>query len=158
MPVRNGARFLRQALADVRNQTYTRHELVVVDGQSSDGSADIAARADTRVIRQHGEGLPDAWNLAVAATRGPLLAFFDSDDRWAPEKLAEQVKVLERRADVDYVLTRMRLFVEPGCPYPPGFRPRVPESDHAANIPSARAVRRPAFGGAGQTRTAAEGA
>jgi glycosyltransferase involved in cell wall biosynthesis len=153
MPVRNGARFLRQALSDVRNQTYTRHELVIVDGRSSDGSAEIATDAGARVIRQQGEGLPDAWNLAVAATRGSLLAFLDTDDRWAPEKLAEQVSVLERRAEVEYVLTHMRFFVEPGCPHPPGFRPRVLESNHEANMPSALMIRRSAFERVGPFRT-----
>jgi glycosyltransferase involved in cell wall biosynthesis len=153
MPVKDGARFLREALADVSNQTYHHRELLVVDGRSSDGSADIARDAGARVIRQRGEGLPDAWNVGVAAAGGPLVAFFDSDDRWAPEKLAEQVQVLERDAEVDYVLTRMRFFLEPGCPHPPGFRPWVLESDHEANMPSALLIRRSGFDRVGSFRT-----
>ena len=47
----------------------------------------------------------------------------------------------------------MRFFVEPGVSHPPGFRARVLESDHVANMPSALLVRRSAFERVGEFRT-----
>jgi glycosyltransferase involved in cell wall biosynthesis len=153
MPVKNGARFLPQALADIRAQTYDRREVIVVDGRSTDGSAEIARSADgVRFLEQAGEGFADAWNIGVRAARGELIAFLDSDDRWAPDKLAAQVEVL-KRPEVDYVITRIRFFIEAGVPYPPGFQPRVLESDHVGNMPSALIVRRSAFERVGEFRT-----
>jgi len=153
MPVKNGARFLPEALADIRAQSYSNHEVIVVDGGSTDGSETIAQRAGARVIRQFGDGFADAWNVGVKAALGPLLAFLDSDDRWSPDKLEAQVRILEQRPEVDYVVTRMRFFVEPGVPYPPGFRPRVLDSDHVAHMPSALLIRRSAFERVGAFRT-----
>jgi glycosyltransferase involved in cell wall biosynthesis len=153
IPVRNGARFLPEALEDVRRQTHSEHETIVVDGRSTDGSAAIARCAGARVIEQPGDGFADAWNLGVAAAGGEALAFLDSDDRWDPEKLAAQLEVLRSRPEVDYVITRMQFFIEPGVPYPPGFRPHLLEGDHVANMPSALLIRRSAFDRVGPFRT-----
>jgi glycosyltransferase involved in cell wall biosynthesis len=153
MPVKNGARFLSQALADIEAQTYRHLEVIVVDGRSNDGSADIAAGWGARVIEQPGDGFADAWNLGIVAARGSLLAFLDSDDRWDPDKLSAQVEILRRRPEVDYVLTRVQMFVEPGFPHPPGFQARVLEGDHDAYMPSALLIRRSALDRVGPFRT-----
>jgi glycosyltransferase involved in cell wall biosynthesis len=146
VPVKNGERFLPQALADVQAQTYPEREVIVVDGRSTDGSAEIARSSPgVRCIIQQGDGFADAWNVGIAASSGDLIAFLDSDDRWTPDKLAAQVAVLERRPDVDYVITRVRFFLEPGVAPPPGFRASLLEGDHVANMPSALLARRRVF-------------
>jgi glycosyltransferase involved in cell wall biosynthesis len=146
VPVKNGERFLAQALGDVRAQTYTPIEVVVVDGRSTDRSVEIARSfAGVRCISQSGDGFADAWNAGLAESGGELVAFLDSDDRWMPGKIAAQVDVLERRPEVDYVITRMRFFTEPGVTTPPGFRPSLLAGDHVANMPSALLARRSVF-------------
>ncbi|MDX6423507.1 MAG: hypothetical protein QOI67_978 [Gaiellaceae bacterium] len=146
IPVKNGARFLPQALADVHAQTYAQREVIVVDGRSTDRSAEIARSSPgVRCVTQPGEGFADAWNVGIAASSGDLIAFLDSDDRWTPEKLATQVDVLERRPEVDYVITRVRFFLEPGVAPPPGFRHSLLSGDHVANMPSALLTRRRVF-------------
>lgn len=40
--VRNGERFLSSALTSILNQDYRRLEIIVVDGQSEDSTAEIA--------------------------------------------------------------------------------------------------------------------
>lgn len=154
VPVKNGARFLAQALGDVVAQTYDRWEVIVVDGRSTDGSPAIARSfPGVQVIKQPGDGLPDAWNRGLAAASGELIAFLDSDDRWAPTKLAAQTRVLSREPQIAYVLTRMRFFLEPGKPYPPGFRPEILKGDHVAQMPSALLARRSVFETIGTFRT-----
>ena len=146
IPVKNGARFLPQALADVQAQTYPAREVIVVDGRSTDGSPEIARSSrGVRCVTQSGDGFADALNVGIAATSGELIAFLDSDDRWMPEKLARQVDVLERRPEIDYVLTRVRFFLEPGVEPPPGFRTSLLSGDHVANMPSALLARRRLF-------------
>ena len=146
VPVKNGARFLAQALGDVAAQTYDRCELVVVDGRSTDCSAEIARSFPrVRLIDQPGDGLPDAWNLGLDAARGELIAFLDSDDRWSRDKLAKQIGLLSREPELAYVITRMRFFLEPGDPHPPGFRPKLLNGEYVANMPSALLARRSVF-------------
>jgi glycosyltransferase involved in cell wall biosynthesis len=146
VPVKNGERFLAQALADVQAQTYAEREVIVVDGRSTDRSAEIARSfRGVRCITQQGDGFADAWNVGIAASSGDLIAFLDSDDRWMPGKLAAQVEALERDPDVDYVITRVRFFLEPGVAAPPGFRTSLLSGDHVANMPSALLARRRVF-------------
>lgn len=154
VPVKNGERFLPQALEDVTAQTYGKRETIVVDGRSTDASPQIARSfPGVCVIEQRGEGLADAWNVGLDAAAGELIAFIDGDDRWSPQKLAAQVDLLRRAPGVDYVVTMVRLFLEPGCALPPGVSPGLLAGDHVAPIPSALLARRSVFDAIGNFRT-----
>jgi glycosyltransferase involved in cell wall biosynthesis len=154
LPVRNGERYLAEAIESVLAQHHPPHEIVVVDGRSSDRSAAIAASYDlVRVIEQEGTGFAGAWNEGIATSNGEILAFIDSDDVWEPDKLARQVECLRERPEVDYVITRVRFVAEPGMPLPPGFDANLLRGDHVGNMPSALAIRRTAFDAVGPFRT-----
>ena len=67
MPVRDGARWLGEAIASVQDQTLDDFELVIVDDGSADDSASIvaaSAQRDPRIraIRQERLGLVAALN------------------------------------------------------------------------------------------------
>jgi glycosyltransferase involved in cell wall biosynthesis len=154
IPVRNGERFVGQAIESVLAQTYDHREIVVVDGKSTDGSVETASSYPTvRVLQETGTGFASAWNDGLAAASGELITFLDSDDVWEPSKLERQVEVLRRRPEVDYVITRMRFLAAPGVPLPQGFKPELLESDHVANLPSALMIRRSSFDAVGPFRT-----
>jgi glycosyltransferase involved in cell wall biosynthesis len=154
MPVRDGERFIGQAIESVLDQTYEHHELIVVDGKSTDRSPEIAlSYPGVRLIQETGTGFASAWNDGVAAASGELVAFLDSDDVWEPSKLERQVEVLVRQPEVDYVIARARFLAEPGAPLPPGFKPELLDSDHVANMPSALLIRRTSFDAVGPFRT-----
>ena len=146
IPVKDGELFLAEAIESVLAQSYERHEIVVVDGGSRDRSREIATSfAAVRVVDQRGPGLPGAWNEGIEATRGELIAFLDSDDRWLPGKLTAQVGLLERAPELGYAICRVRFFLEPGVPVPKGFRPELLEGDYEAPMPSAVLVRQGAL-------------
>ncbi len=64
-------------------------EVIVIDGSSTDGSAELAAgRAGVRLLRQTGTGLAAARNEAILATTAPFIAFCDADDCWTDNALA----------------------------------------------------------------------
>ncbi|MFI5349687.1 MAG: glycosyltransferase family 2 protein [Elusimicrobiota bacterium] len=94
IPVHNRIRLVRRAIASVFAQTFSDFEVVVVDDCSTDGTADALAawRSDLRLIRlARNQGPAAARNAGLAAARGELAAFLDSDDVWRPAKLARQI-------------------------------------------------------------------
>lgn len=120
VPVRDGARFLREAILSALAQSHRPLEIVVVDDASRDGSADIAQGLGARVVRSSRRGVSAARNAGIAAARGELIALLDSDDRWPRERLALQVDALRRHPELGFVIGRARMFLEPGTP-PPGW-------------------------------------
>ena len=94
LPTYNRHELFKRACASVAAQTFRDFELVVVD----DGSTDQALEIDkdtlppVKLIR-HGvnRGAAAARNSGIKAATGEWLAFIDSDDTWAPDKLSAQV-------------------------------------------------------------------
>jgi glycosyltransferase involved in cell wall biosynthesis len=155
VPTLNAERYLAEALDSIAAQTYTRWEVVLVDGGSTDGTLAVADRYDgVRVVAQRGRGLADAWNCGLDEARGELIAFLDSDDRWADDKLSRQVAALEADAGIACVIANVRFVLEPGSELPPGLAPAVLETDHVASMPSALLARRELFDRVGSFDTA----
>ncbi len=114
VPVFNGERFIQEALDSILAQTYERLEVLVADDGSTDGTAAIVKRYGARVrylYRENG-GPPAARNTGLRAARGELIAFLDSDDRWAPEKIALQVDRFRRNPELGICLTHIQNFWE----------------------------------------------
>jgi glycosyltransferase involved in cell wall biosynthesis len=108
----NERRFLGEALESVLGQSYRDFELIVADDGSSDESVaiarDYARRFPDRVryVDHPGHanhGMSATRNLGLAAARGEFVAFIDADDVWLPEKLAEQVAILDANPDAGIV-------------------------------------------------------
>ena len=103
MPVRNGARWLDEAVTSVLTQSWTDLELVVVDDASVDATPELLRAwcdrdSRVRVLRRpEATGAVAARSDAVAAARGSLLAMLDSDDVSAPERLRRQVAEMTAR-------------------------------------------------------------
>jgi glycosyltransferase involved in cell wall biosynthesis len=75
---------VRSALA----QELPPAEVLVVDDGSLDGTADAAAGAGARVIRQSAnQGAAVARNIGLAAATGSHVALLDADDTWFPGHL-----------------------------------------------------------------------
>jgi glycosyltransferase involved in cell wall biosynthesis len=144
--VKNGEKYLACALESILAQTYTDFEIIVVDGKSTDRSVEIAeSYPKLRCIQQVGKGFAGAWNEGIAVANGEYIAILDSDDWWAEGKLEAQVAILDNQPEIDYVLTHMRFVLEPGTPYPPGFKPEWLNSEQTGRFPSAMLMRRSCF-------------
>lgn len=99
MSVYNAERFLDEAVASVRAQTFADFEFLILDDGSRDGSAAIIdrhAREDgrIRVISRENRGLVASLNELIAAARAPLLARMDADDVCEPNRFERQVAFL----------------------------------------------------------------
>ena len=98
MAVHNRETSVARAINSVLAQTYPTLELIVVDDGSTDGTLEVVERFSppVTVISQEHAGVYVARNRALRHVRGELVAFIDSDDAWAPDKLALQVPLLRR--------------------------------------------------------------
>jgi len=118
VPFLDVAPFLAEAIESVRAQTYSNWELLLCDDGATDGSSDIArayaAREPERIryLVHDGpahQGASAARNLGLRHARGELIALLDGDDVWLPNKLAEQVAILQEHPEADalYGLTEL---------------------------------------------------
>jgi glycosyltransferase involved in cell wall biosynthesis len=120
MPVRNGGRWLREAVDSMLGQEFRDFELVTIDDGSDDDTVCLleqCGRDDdrVRVLRQPPQGVVAALNLGVAAARAPYLARLDADDVARPDRLARQLAFIERHDRVDLVGSAARVIDEAGA-------------------------------------------
>lgn len=102
VPVHDGAGTVAAAVASALSQAPAPSEVIVVDDGSSDGSGAAAAiDPRVRVISFPEAGGPSrARNAGIAAARGALVAFLDSDDAWLPGGLAARLERFASNPDV----------------------------------------------------------
>jgi len=109
MPTFNRAAFIMESIESVLQQTHQNWELVIVDDGSTDDTAELVAQIkDSRVsfykAGKIGLGIK-LKNIGIERSDGELLAFIDSDDLWAPEKLEKQINVLQAYPDAGFSIT-----------------------------------------------------
>jgi hypothetical protein len=101
IPAYNAASCIVEALDSVLNQTFATHEIIVINDGSPDTTLLERAlepyRERIRYIHQENQGPSGARNAGIRAARGKYVAFLDSDDRWLPCHLANQIEDLEKR-------------------------------------------------------------
>jgi glycosyltransferase involved in cell wall biosynthesis len=103
---------LIEAIESVLAQTVENWEYLLVDDGSTDASSAIAksyaARYPEKIRHLHHPGhinlgMSAARNLGLRYARGEYLAFIDADDVWMPQKLAEQLAILDGNPEVGMV-------------------------------------------------------
>lgn len=119
VPLYQTERYIAEALASVLAQTFADFECIVVDDGSRDRGPEIARAtgdARVRVVSQQNRGLAGARNTGIREARGEYVAFLDADDRWAPEKLARHVAVLDGDPSIGVTCSASRLIDDDGNP------------------------------------------
>lgn len=107
MPSWNTAKFIGESIQCVVNQTYPNWELLIVDDCSTDNTDKVVEPflSDARIKylkNKKNSGAALTRNRAIREANGEWIAFLDSDDLWAPEKLDKQVKFMQEHG---YVLS-----------------------------------------------------
>jgi glycosyltransferase involved in cell wall biosynthesis len=77
VPVRNAERLLDECLASIVHMA--PREIIVVDGNSTDRTREIAERYPVRLLSDEGQGLPVARLLGAEAASAPRVALIDAD-------------------------------------------------------------------------------
>mgnify|MGYP005839651887 CR=1 FL=1 len=96
IPARNEERTLGHLLHSIEQQTLKPHEVIVVDDQSEDNTAEVARRAKCIVMTS--KNLPEGWTgkpwacwQAAHKATGDIFLFLDADTFLEPEGLSKMV-------------------------------------------------------------------
>lgn len=99
MPSYNTSKYISDSILSVQSQTYTNWELIIVDDFSTDDSIKVIKSFNEPRIRllqnKKNSGAAISRNYALREAKGKWIAFLDSDDTWAPEKLEKQIRFME---------------------------------------------------------------
>ncbi|MCQ2091287.1 MAG: glycosyltransferase [Fibrobacter sp.] len=133
MPSYNTGRFIAESIRSVMAQTYSDWELIIVDDCSTDDTMNviqsvISAVPSSVVLRSEAKdfasrirvlqnatnsGAAVSRNRALREARGKYIAFLDSDDLWAPDKLEKQIRFMEENG-YDFTYTKYSEIDEDG--------------------------------------------
>ncbi|MBU3076993.1 glycosyltransferase [Sphingomonas quercus] len=101
MPAWNREASIGAAIRSVLAQSHGRFELIVVDDGSTDATRDIVAGflgdGRVRLIEGGHGGVSAARNLGLEHARGDIIAYLDSDNRWAAWFLEVMVRFMTAR-------------------------------------------------------------
>jgi glycosyltransferase involved in cell wall biosynthesis len=175
IPTYNRRTMVREAVASVFAQRGVDFELILIDDGSTDGTAEDLAElaktgmrqgvAEIQMMRTANRGVAASRNTGARMARAELIAFLDSDDLWAPSKLAKQVDFVRDNPQCQMSQTG-ELWIRAGRRVNPGRRHQKREGDFFLDSlrtclisPSAMIIRTQLFqsvGGFDETMTAAE--
>ena len=110
MPSYNTGKYIAETIESVMAQTYTDWELIIVDDASTDNTDEVvssimssrtcSATTDSTKIHylknDRNSGAAVSRNRALREAKGKWIAFLDSDDLWAPDKLEKQIAFMEK--------------------------------------------------------------
>ena len=106
IPTHNRAPLLKAAIESALAQSYPNFEIVVIDDDSDDETAQIVRAFDSariRYIRKHHSGAPDTRNLGIREAQGEFILWLDDDDLLLPSALESQVRVAQANPSADVI-------------------------------------------------------
>lgn len=113
MSVYNGAKYLREAVDSILQQTFGDFEFIIVDDGSTDMTPDILdSYADPRFVRLRNPqniGLTRSLNRGLEVVRGQYIARMDADDIAMPQRLAQQVEYMNAHREIGLLCGDIRL-------------------------------------------------
>ena len=110
IPSYNHESFVGKSIDSVLVQICDNIELIVIDDGSSDGSvallSNLAQKNGFSFYSQENKGICKTLNQAIKEySKGQYIVLLSSDDYYHPEKIAEQVRMLEANPDAELCYT-----------------------------------------------------
>lgn len=105
-PAWNSEATIKDTLKSVDMQTYKDIEHLVIDGQSTDRTADIVSDFGSdkvRIVSEKDQGIYDAMNKGIGMVNGDIVGILNSDDMFNDEYTVEKVVKAFQEQCVDCV-------------------------------------------------------
>ena len=140
MPAYNAAAHIDAALQSLAQQTRTDFEVIVIDdGSTDDTPARVQAFARglpakgpaVRLIQKDNAGVSAARNDGIRVATAPLIGFLDADDRWAQDKVARHVTLMDTRPEVELSFSGFRFVNDAGAYLEEHFIPQEGVHPHS---------------------------
>lgn len=107
IPVYNAEKYILGTVEGVLSQTFQDFECILVDNGSTDESVNLIKSVEdsrVRLLSCKEKGAACARNAGVREAKGRYIAYLDSDDIWAPEKLEKTID-FSKKEDAAFVFT-----------------------------------------------------
>lgn len=116
IPAHNAAEYLEESVVSVLQQSYQGFEIIIVNHNSSDGTAIVAQRLsqlDRRIKVFTLEGIGTAAhsrNYGIKKAECEYIAFLDADDLWHKEKLWHQIEYYAEHPRASFIYSASLTF------------------------------------------------
>lgn len=98
LPTRNEEGGIREIVESLR---FLNYEILIVDGQSTDRTRDIAKELGLKVVLDGGRGKGDGLRTGIRTARSDILVFMDADGSHEPKDIPPMIRpILEDKADL----------------------------------------------------------
>ena len=94
---------LRKTIESVIRQSFRDFEYIVIDGGSTDGSADVLKEYDAQIdywVSEPDKGIYNAMNKGIAQAKGEYLNFMNSGDCFYDTSVLQRVTNYDSKADI----------------------------------------------------------
>lgn len=107
---KNRKKLISRSINSILQQTYKDYEILIIDDNSSDGTEEFINfkyKNKTDKIKYHylkkRAGNVKALEIGIKKSKGNIICFLDSDDKWHKNFLLEHFKVYDKLKDIDCV-------------------------------------------------------
>ena len=102
----NSKKFLQQSINSVLNQSYKNYELIIIDGQSTDGTLNVLKKNNSKIdfwISEKDKGIYDAMNKGIKKSRGSIISILNSDDIYYKNTLKMATNYFNQHQNIDFL-------------------------------------------------------
>lgn len=114
-PSYNQAQYLEHTIRSVLQQNYEALEFIIIDGGSTDGSAELIRKNEKQLafwVSEKDRGQAHALNKGLARATGELVAYLNSDDLYLPGAFAAVIDYFRDHPECDWLCGDTLMFGE----------------------------------------------
>tara|TARA_B100001121_G_scaffold285451_1_gene281220 strand:- start:283 stop:891 length:609 start_codon:yes stop_codon:yes gene_type:complete len=103
--VYNNASHLQKTFDSIFSQNYKNYELIVIDGNSNDGTVEVIKKNAHKItfwLSEPDGGIYDAFNKGMKYAKGDYLGFVNSDDILLPDALQILKNYIKKFPEADF--------------------------------------------------------
>ena len=115
IPYYNLGRTLPETIESIKQSTYKKYEIIIVnDGSSDEESVEVLKNYENdpqiRILNIENQGLANARNVGAEAAKGEFVAFIDADDKIDKTFYQKSINILHQYTNVSYVYSWVKYF------------------------------------------------